>query len=68
LLIAVLKGGQTMQRIVAFWCELLGFSDPLAVNIAGGMVAGATLLIAAYMALALVLWALTGMTTRAARL
>jgi hypothetical protein len=57
-----------MQRIVAFWCELLGFSDPAAVSIASGIVAGGTLLLAAYLTLGLILWLLAGFsTTRKAR-
>jgi hypothetical protein len=36
--------GIAMQFIIAWWCGLLGITDPLSVDIAGGIVAGSTLI------------------------
>ena len=33
-----------MQRVVTWWCTLLGIADPLSVQIASGIVGGSTLI------------------------
>jgi hypothetical protein len=44
-----------MQGAMKWWCDLIGVTDPSAVQIATGIAAGGTALLVAWMALAFVM-------------
>lgn len=53
-----------MQRLVEWWCNLIGIVDPVSVQIAGGIIAGAILYFLFLLVWQLVLIAISWLSTQ----